>query len=48
MGEERLAAPEAERARPEPLGAVHVQTLYDGHDVCTPMLDIEGNGFCSD
>lgn len=48
VGEERLAALEAERARLEPLGAVHVQTLYDGHDACIPMLDIEGNEFCID
>ncbi|MGA5467748.1 VOC family protein [Streptomyces arboris] len=48
VGGERLAALEAERARLEPLGAVHVQTLYDGHDACIPMLDIEGNEFCID
>ncbi|WP_225826041.1 VOC family protein [Streptomyces naphthomycinicus] len=48
VGEERLAALEAERARLVPLGAVHVQTLYDGNDACIPMLDIEGNEFCID
>ncbi|MFQ6141926.1 VOC family protein [Streptomyces seoulensis] len=48
VGEERLAALDAERARLVPLGAVHVQTLYDGDDACIPMLDIEGNEFCID
>jgi catechol 2,3-dioxygenase-like lactoylglutathione lyase family enzyme len=48
VGEERLAALEAERARLVPLGAVHVRTLYDGNDACIPMLDIEGNEFCID
>ncbi len=48
VGEERLAALEAECARLIPLGAVHVQTLYDGTDSCIPMLDIEGNEFCID
>ncbi|CAL9669719.1 hypothetical protein SUDANB43_07391 [Streptomyces sp. enrichment culture] len=48
VGEERLAALEAECKRLIPLGAVHVQTLYDGNDSCIPMLDIEGNEFCID
>ncbi len=48
VGEERLAALDAERARLVPLGAVHVRTLYDGSDACIPMLDIEGNEFCLD
>jgi predicted TPR repeat methyltransferase len=48
VGEERLAALEAECARLVPLGAVHVQTLYDGNDACIPMQDIEGNEFCLD
>lgn len=48
VGPERLAALEAECARLVPLGAVHVQTLYDGHDACIPMQDIEGNEFCVD
>ncbi|QFQ97510.1 VOC family protein [Streptomyces phaeolivaceus] len=48
VGEERLAALEAERARLVPLGAVHVRTLYDGQDACIPMRDIEGNEFCID
>ncbi|MEV6618454.1 VOC family protein [Streptomyces sp. NPDC051051] len=48
VGEERLAALEAECARLVPLGAVYVRTLYDGNDACIPMLDIEGNEFCID
>ncbi|MBD0839475.1 MULTISPECIES: VOC family protein [unclassified Streptomyces] len=48
VGEERLAALEAERARLAPLGAVHVETLYDGHDACIVMQDVEGNEFCLD
>jgi hypothetical protein len=48
VGEERLAALEAECARLIPLGAVHLTTLYDGHDSCIPMQDIEGNEFCID
>ncbi|MFI7386263.1 VOC family protein [Streptomyces sp. NPDC049813] len=48
VGAERLAALEAERARLVPLGAVHVRTLYDGHNACIPMRDIEGNEFCID
>ncbi|WP_393088412.1 VOC family protein [Streptomyces sp. LN704] len=48
VGEERLAALEAECARLVPLGAVHVRTLYDGNDSCIPMQDIEGNEFCID
>lgn len=36
------------RARLIPLGTVHVQTLYDGHDARIPMLDIEDNEFCID
>ncbi|MFG3021751.1 VOC family protein [Streptomyces sp. NPDC048254] len=50
VGEERLAALEAECARLVPLGAVHVQTLYaDGvNESCIPMQDIEGNEFCID
>ncbi|MYU23036.1 VOC family protein [Streptomyces sp. SID8352] len=48
VGGERLATLEAECARLVPLGAVHVRTLYDGHDACIPMLDIEGNEFCLD
>ncbi|MCC9307267.1 VOC family protein [Kitasatospora sp. RB6PN24] len=48
VGEERLAALEAECKRLVALGAVHVQTLYDGNDACIPMLDVEGNEFCLD
>ncbi|MGW1950397.1 VOC family protein, partial [Streptomyces sp. NPDC001940] len=48
VGEERLAVLEAECARLLSLGAVHVQTLYDGNDSCIPMQDIEGNEFCID
>ncbi|OEV13772.1 VOC family protein [Streptomyces nanshensis] len=50
VGEERLAALEAECARLVPLGAVHVQTLYadEENESCIPMLDIEGNEFCID
>ncbi|MGW4391774.1 VOC family protein [Streptomyces sp. NPDC004685] len=50
VGEERLAALEAECARLVPLGAVHVRTLFtdDDNESCIPMLDIEGNEFCID
>ncbi|WP_406835544.1 VOC family protein [Streptomyces sp. AHU1] len=50
VGEERLAALEAECARLVALGAVHVQTLYadDENESCIPMQDIEGNEFCLD
>ncbi|MFF1285609.1 VOC family protein [Streptomyces sp. NPDC058299] len=50
VGDERLAAFEAECVRLVALGATHVQTLYaDGeNESCIPMLDIEGNEFCID
>lgn len=49
VGEERLAALEAECARLVPLGAVRVRLLYDGgDDACIVMQDIEGNEFCLD
>ncbi|MGW2048964.1 VOC family protein [Streptomyces sp. NPDC001858] len=49
VGEERLAALEAECARLVPLGAVRVRLLYDGgDDSCIVMQDIEGNEFCLD
>ncbi|MEU9241362.1 VOC family protein [Streptomyces sp. NPDC048385] len=49
LGEERLAALEAECARLLPLGAVRVRLLYDGgDDSCIVMQDIEGNEFCID
>jgi len=50
VGEERLAALEAECARLLPLGASRVQLLEaDGFDVsCLVMQDVEGNEFCLD
>ncbi|MCX5443207.1 MULTISPECIES: VOC family protein [unclassified Streptomyces] len=48
VGEERLAALEAECARLVPLGAVRVQLLLDENDSCIVMQDIEGNEFCLD
>ncbi|MBU6530423.1 VOC family protein [Streptomyces sp. NPDC057245] len=48
VGEERLAALEAECARLLPLGAARVRLLYDGRDSCIVMQDIEGNEFCLD
>lgn len=50
VGEERLAALEAECARLVALGAVRVRLLRaDGNDEsCLVMQDIEGNEFCLD
>ena len=48
VGEERLAALEAECERLLPLGAERVQLLYDGTNSCIVMQDIEGNEFCLD
>ncbi|GAB2825272.1 VOC family protein [Streptomyces daliensis] len=48
VGEERLAALEAECARLLPLGAVRVRLLADDTDSCIVMQDIEGNEFCLD
>jgi hypothetical protein len=50
VGEERLAALEAECARLIPLGATRVRLLTaDGDDEsCLVMQDIEGNEFCLD
>ena len=50
VGDERLAALEAECARLVALGAVRVRLLpADGHDEsCLVMQDIEGNEFCLD
>lgn len=48
VGEERLAALEAECARLLPLGAERVELLYDGTNSCIVMQDIEGNEFCLD
>jgi len=50
VGEERLAALEAECARLVPLGAARVQLLRaDGfNESCLVMQDVEGNEFCLD
>jgi Glyoxalase-like domain len=50
VGEERLAALEAECARLLPRGAVRVRLLpADGVDEsCLVMQDVEGNEFCLD
>ena len=50
VGEERLAALEAECARLVALGAVRVQLLPadDDNESCLVMQDIEGNEFCLD
>lgn len=48
VGEERLAALEAECERLLQLGAKRVRLLYDGTDSCIVMQDIEGNEFCVD
>ncbi|MET7959555.1 VOC family protein [Micromonospora zamorensis] len=50
VGEERLAALEAECARLIPLGATRVQLLRaDGeNESCLVMQDVEGNEFCLD
>jgi len=50
VGDERVAALEAECARLVPLGASRVQLLLaDGFDEsCLVMQDIEGNEFCLD
>jgi hypothetical protein len=50
VGEQRLAALEAECARLIPLGAVRVQLLpADGvNESCLVMQDVEGNEFCLD
>ncbi|WP_196921884.1 VOC family protein [Micromonospora vinacea] len=50
VGEERLAALEAECARLIPLGAVRGQLLLaDGeNESCLNMQDVEGNEFCLD
>jgi catechol 2,3-dioxygenase-like lactoylglutathione lyase family enzyme len=47
VGDERLAALEAERDRLVALGATHVRTLYaDGvEESCVCMQDVEGNEF---
>ena len=50
VGEEKLAALEAECARLIPLGATRVQLLLaDGeNESCLVMQDVEGNEFCLD
>ena len=50
MGEERLAALEAECARLIPLGATRFQLLLadDENESCLVMQDVEGNEFCLD
>ncbi len=50
VGEERLAALEAECARLLPLGAVRVRLLLadDENESCLVMQDVEGNEFCLD
>ncbi len=50
VGEERVAALEAECARLLPLGAVRVELLRaDGiNESCLVMQDVEGNEFCLD
>ncbi|WP_410617007.1 VOC family protein [Amycolatopsis sp. lyj-109] len=50
VGEERLAALEAECVRLIPLGAVRGQLLLADHEneSCLNMQDIEGNEFCLD
>jgi hypothetical protein len=50
VGEERLAALEAECARLVPLGAVRVRLLPadDNEESCIVMQDVEGNEFCLD
>ncbi|MEV4193689.1 VOC family protein [Streptomyces toxytricini] len=50
VGEERLAALEAECARLVPLGAVRVRLMLadEENESCMVMQDIEGNEFCLD
>ncbi|MFE3636847.1 VOC family protein [Streptomyces cellostaticus] len=50
VGEERLAALEAECARLIPLGAVRVRLLLadEDNESCLVMQDVEGNEFCLD
>ena len=50
VGEDRLAALEAECARLLPLGAVRVRLLLadDENESCLVMQDVEGNEFCLD
>jgi hypothetical protein len=50
VGEERLAALEAECARLIPLGATRVRLLVadEENESCLVMQDVEGNEFCLD
>ncbi|WP_432944016.1 VOC family protein [Kribbella sp. CA-253562] len=50
VGEQRIAALEAEGTRLEALGAVRVQLLVadDKNESCLAMQDVEGNEFCLD
>jgi hypothetical protein len=50
VGEERLAALEAECARLLPLGATRVRLLEadEDNESCLVMQDVEGNEFCLD
>ncbi|MBX9422350.1 MULTISPECIES: VOC family protein [Streptomyces] len=50
VGEERVAALEAECARLVALGAVRVQLLLadENNESCLAMQDVEGNEFCLD
>jgi hypothetical protein len=50
VGEERLAALEAECARLLPLGAVRLRLLEadEENESCLVMQDVEGNEFCLD
>jgi hypothetical protein len=50
VGDQRLAALEAECARLVALGAVHERTLYadEDNESCIVMRDVEGNEFCLD
>ncbi|HEY3469626.1 MAG TPA: VOC family protein [Amycolatopsis sp.] len=50
VGDERLAALEAERDRLIALGAKHEYTLYadEYNESCIVMQDVEGNEFCLD
>ncbi|MFI0718829.1 VOC family protein [Streptomyces sp. NPDC021224] len=50
VGEERVAALEAEAARLVALGATRLELLVadEYNESCLPMLDIEGNEFCVD
>ena len=50
VGEERLAALEAECARLLPLGATRFQLLVadEDNESCLVMQDVEGNEFCLD